>query len=137
DFSYPTHRSGVAVVFPKRTGMAAALHDYGAAIGELGPLVLIIVTFLTATGVLMWWFERPSLKHPDTPGHHASVASWHEGIYWAIVTMTTVGYGDKTPQTHFGRALAVVAMLGSLVLVSLLTTSLVARMTATQVEGGS
>src|SRR5262249_47677640 len=39
------------------------------------------------------------------------------------------------PQTHLGRTLAVISMFGSLVLVSLLTTNLVARMTASQVGG--
>ena len=32
-------------------------------------------------------------------------------IYWAIVTITTVGYGDVTPQTDLGRALAAMGML--------------------------
>ena len=32
-------------------------------------------------------------------------------IYWAIVTMTTVGYGDMSPQTPFGKALASVVMI--------------------------
>ena len=132
DFSYPTHRSGVSAVFAKSTGAEAALLEYGAAVRELGPLILIIVGFLALTGVLMWWFERS----PEANSHSA-VMSWQEGIYWAIVTMTTVGYGDKTPQTHRGRTLAVVAMIGSLVLVSLLTTSLVARITANQVEGAA
>jgi ABC-type amino acid transport substrate-binding protein len=63
------------------------------------------------------------------------VKSWHDGVYWAVVTMTTVGYGDKTPKTHLGRTLAVLWMVGSLVLVSLLTTNLVARMTVSRVEG--
>jgi voltage-gated potassium channel len=32
-------------------------------------------------------------------------------IYWAIVTITTVGYGDITPQTPFGQAIAALAMI--------------------------
>jgi ABC-type amino acid transport substrate-binding protein len=56
DFSYPTHRSGVAVVFARRTAAASAFYDYGEAVGELGLLILAIVIFLTVTGVLMWWF---------------------------------------------------------------------------------
>jgi ABC-type amino acid transport substrate-binding protein len=135
DFSYPAHRSGEAAVFAKRTGASAALYEYGAAVAELGPLILATVIFLTLTGVLMWWFERSPSKNPGNPDSQSSVMSWHEGIYWAVVTMTTVGYGDKTPQTHLGRALAVVSMLGSLVLVSLLTTNLIAQMTASRVEG--
>ena len=135
DFSYPAHRSGEAAVFAKPTGARAALYEYGAAVSELGPLILATVIFLTVTGVLMWWFERPPSKNPGKSDSRSSVLSWHEGIYWAVVTMTTVGYDDKTPQTHFGRALAVVSMLGSLVLVSLLTTNLVAHMTASKVEG--
>ena len=32
------------------------------------------------------------------------------GVYWAIVTMTTVDYGDMVPQTELGRLLASVVM---------------------------
>jgi ABC-type amino acid transport substrate-binding protein len=133
DFSYPTHRSGVAAVFAKRTGMEASLYEYAEAIADLGPLILIIVILLLVIGVTMWWFER---THPDRAAEsQSSVTSWHEGVYWAVVTMTTVGYGDKTPKTAVGRTLAVVWMVASLVMVSLLTTSLVARMTVSEVEG--
>jgi ABC-type amino acid transport substrate-binding protein len=48
--------------------------------------------------------------------------------------MTTVGYGDKTPKTTFGRVVAILWMLGSVVLVSLVSTSLVSRLTAERVE---
>ena len=62
------------------------------------------------------------------------MVSLRDGLYWAVVTMTTVGYGDKTPKTTLGRAVAALWMLGSLVLVSLLSTSLVSRLTADRVE---
>ena len=63
--------------------------------------------------------------------------SLHDGIYWAVVTMTTVGYGDMTPKTHAGRLLAIVWMLGSLALISVLSASLVSRMTLDQIGENS
>jgi ABC-type amino acid transport substrate-binding protein len=135
DFSYPAHRSGVAVSFAKRSDTQSAFHEYAAAVAELGPLVLVIVVLLTVSGVLMWWFERARPNAPGGPETQSTVTSWHEGVYWAVVTMTTVGYGDKTPKTLVGRGLAAGWMVGSLVMVSLLTTNLVARITANRVEG--
>ena len=69
-------------------------------------------------------------------GHESVVDTLRDGIYWAVVTMTTVGYGDKTPKTTAGRAIAVVWMLASVALVSILSTSIVSRMTADRVVGG-
>ena len=44
-------------------------------------------------------------------GEESGFTSIPRGMYWAIVTMTTVGYGDIAPQTNLGRALASILMV--------------------------
>jgi polar amino acid transport system substrate-binding protein len=50
--------------------------------------------------------------------------------------MTTVGYGDKTTKTTSGRMIAIAWMLASVALISILSTSIVSKMTADRVAGG-
>jgi polar amino acid transport system substrate-binding protein len=132
DFSYPAHRSGVAIALRKETGPLFALMSYGTAVSELSPLILVILTMLVLIGIAMWIVERR--VRSATAGSESAVDSLRDGLYWAVVTMTTVGYGDKTPKTTSGRLVAILWMLSSLVLVSLLSTSLVSRLTAERVE---
>src|SRR3984957_11859405 len=132
DFSYPAHRSGVAVAVRENTGPMAALTSYRSVLGELTPLVALTFALLIVMGVAMWLAERPMRPH----GHESVVDTLRDGIYWAVVTMTTVGYGDKTPKTTAGRVIAVVWMLASVALVSILSTPIVSRMTAERVVGG-
>lgn len=47
-----------------------------------------------------------------------------DGIWWAVVTATTVGYGDIAPQTPWGRVIAVVIMMAGVGLVSTLAASI-------------
>ncbi len=132
DFSYPAHRSGVAIALRKEAGPLFALTSYGAALSELSPLILIILTMLILIGLAMWIIERR--VHAAGQAPESAVVTLRDGLYWAVVTMTTVGYGDKTPKTTSGRVVAILWMLGSVVLVSLLSTSLVSRLTAERVE---
>ena len=132
DFSYPAHRSGVAVAIRKETGPIFAIMSYGTALAELSPLIIIILTMLVLIGLAMWFIERH--VHAVEKTSESTVSTLRDGLYWAVVTMTTVGYGDKTPKTPGGRVVAIAWMLSSLVLVSLLSTSLVSRLTADRVE---
>lgn len=137
DFSYPAHRSGVAIAIRKQTGLIFALMSYGTAVSELGPLILVILAMLILIGIAMWIVERRVRATAQGAGAESAVVSLRDGLYWAVVTMTTVGYGDKTPKTPLGRGVAIIWMMSSLVLVSLLSTSLVSRLTADRVEASN
>ncbi len=50
-----------------------------------------------------------------------------EGLYWAVTTVTTVGYGDVAPVTTGGRILAVVVMFVGIGFVAILTGAIAQR----------
>lgn len=60
-----------------------------------------VLTSVTVLGSLMYVIEGPQHGFTSIP----------RSIYWAIVTLTTVGYGDISPQTSLGQALAALVML--------------------------
>ena len=51
----------------------------------------------------------------------SNIHSYPDALWWAIVTVTTVGYGDRFPVTAGGRAVAVVLMLVGIGLIGVLT----------------
>ena len=64
---------------------------------------LFVLILVTCLGTLMFMIEsgRPGTAFTDLG----------TSVYWAIVTMTTVGYGDITPVTPIGRLLSAFVML--------------------------
>ncbi len=51
----------------------------------------------------------------------SNIHDYAEALWWAIVTVTTVGYGDRYPVTEGGRAVATVLMLTGIGLIGVLT----------------
>lgn len=54
-------------------------------------------------GTALWLIES---GHPGT-----SLRSWGDAVWWALSTMTTVGYGDVVPVTTAGRVVAAFVMV--------------------------
>lgn len=57
-------------------------------------------------------------------GEGTSIHSFPDALWWAVVTITTVGYGDMVPVTLTGRAIAFVLMLGGIAFFSGMTANL-------------
>lgn len=56
--------------------------------------------------------------------HYAEDMSFADGIWWAFVTATTVGYGDISPASPFGRGVAMILMLIGIGLIGSLTSTI-------------
>ena len=54
-------------------------------------------------------------------GKNEQFKNFFDGIWWAVVTFSTVGYGDKSPTTMLGQAITIIAIFFSMALVSLLS----------------
>ncbi len=65
---------------------------------------------------------------------HAQRLSLDDGIWWALTTVTTVGYGDVYPHTGVGRIIAAVVMLSGIGFVALLTAAAAHRFIVTSEE---
>ena len=94
--------------------------------GTSGRYVLAAaVALIAASAVGVWFFE-------DEGG--GDIDSWGDTIWWAIVTMTTVGYGDISPETSGGKAVAIVLMLAGITVFGVITANLAALFTRSKEE---
>ncbi len=84
-------------------------------IGFAWPLIASMLALSIVSGFVMWILERSSPRRRFP--REASSGIW-EGAWWAIVTMATVGYGDRTPGTIIGRIYAVLWIMISIVVFS-------------------
>ena len=99
--------------------LAAALHRSTRKIIVFFSMMIIITTIF---GCLLYVVEGPEHGFDSIP----------RSIYWAIVTITTVGYGDVTPVTPLGRAIASVGMLIGYAVIAVPTGIVTAELTASQ-----
>ncbi|HSJ16242.1 MAG TPA: ion transporter [Longimicrobiales bacterium] len=68
---------------------------------KIGIFLVAVLSLVVVIGALMYLIEGPA----------AGFTSMPRGVYWAIVTLTTVGYGDIAPLTPQGQALAACVMI--------------------------
>ncbi len=131
DFAHPIISTGlsVAVRAESASGWLAVVQALvsPAFLSVIGLLVLVLFT----VGVLVWAFEHR--RNPDQFGGSKAQGIF-TGFWWAMVTMTTVGYGDAAPRSVPGRVLGMLWMLTALIVVSFFTASITSALTVGKLQ---
>ena len=131
DFSHPYYVTGlgIAVDLKNKSPWLAVLKRFFSA--KFLGIVVSLIFLLLALSFLIWWFEHK--RNPQQFGSSLSEGI-RSGFWWSVVTMTTVGYGDKSPITSGGRVVAIIWMLVAVIIVSSLTAVITSTMTVSELE---
>lgn len=133
DFTYPFYSTGLAIAVPAAQGgsLGATVRrffswQFFTALGALAGILLLV-------GMAVWAFERHRNRDEFGGGVLNGLGS---GFWWAAVTMTTVGYGDKSPRTLGGRLVGLVWMFAAVIIISSFTAAIATSLTVGQLSSG-
>ena len=79
-------------------------------------LAVLIIVVIHVTAFVVYFFEHRA--------YGTSFNSFEDALWWSIVTVATVGYGDIVPKTEWGRLFASLSILSGVVLISLFTATI-------------
>ncbi len=92
--------------------------------------ILILLGIIFLFGFLVWIFERKKNKEEFGSG----IKGIFQGFWWSAVTMTTVGYGDKSPITLGGRFIGLIWMFMAIIMISSLTAGIASSLTVQNIS---
>jgi ABC-type amino acid transport substrate-binding protein len=134
DFCHPHFQAGLDILIPVEEhlnfGIIVASFFTRSKMVVFGIFLLMIIIF----GHLIWLVER---RNPRDQRLFRK-RYWRgllEGMYWAIVTASTVGYGDKVARTSLGRLLTCFIIVGSLPLFAFFIAELSSDITLNSIRG--
>ncbi len=134
DFSHAYFQSGLQILVPdENAGFFGGLFDRFSALMHVPQLLDVIFLFFLVIFVVshvIWWIERR--RNPDFP--HGYVRGVFAGLWWAIVTVTTVGYGDTTPKRNTGKVFALVWLLAGYFVFAYFTATVTTTFTVSEIR---
>ncbi|XP_032231243.2 uncharacterized protein LOC116614398 [Nematostella vectensis] len=95
------------------------------------PLLALSIICTGISGIIIWICE--TYGNCEEFPRNFTKGSW-EGFWWAFVSMTTVGYGDKCPRTIAGRCFSVVWIFVGLVIVAVFMANITTALTSISVH---
>ena len=132
DLALPLHTATMGVAAARETIVLDVLRAL------LSPVFLKlcagISVLLLAVGALVWFVER---KHNAKQFSPRVLKGLGDGFWFAGVTLSTIGYGDKTPITFAGRMIAMLWMLAGVVVTAALTATIVTIASGTISDDGT
>lgn len=81
-----------------------------------GVISIVTIVLTVASGIAVWLVDRDSFSNIGL------------GLWWAIQTLTTVGYGDVVPASTAGRLIGTVVMLNGIALLTVITAAVTATL---------
>ena len=130
DFTQPYYHGYEGLLIPQKPpGVITRLRPFigWAALSSVG----ILITLLFIFGNLIWLAERRKNTEQFPRQYLHGVGN---GMWFGLVTLTTVGYGDRAPLSRSGRTIAGIWMVMSLVAVSSITAGLASAFTLSLAE---
>jgi polar amino acid transport system substrate-binding protein len=131
DFSHSIHSTGLSIaVRPgQKRGWLGVIRRIVSTnfLKVVGGLILVLIVI----GLLVWLFERRKNRDQFGGGTAKGIGA---GFWWSAVTMTTVGYGDKTPKTVGGRVIALIWMFTALIIIAGFTGAIASSLTVGELE---
>ena len=85
---------------------------------RLGPVIIVCLLLALVSGFIAWIIETWSNKE-EFP--RSFLIGWFEGVWWSFISMTTVGYGDKTPKSIAARIFSVIWILIGILVFGIIT----------------
>lgn len=82
-----------------------------------------ITVKVAVTAVFVSYIAAVQITISERSVEGSNIKTFGDGLWWAVTTVTTVGYGDRFPTTTEGRILAVMLMLVGISLVGVITAS--------------
>ena len=132
DFSRQYFRSGLSIAISTEESGSRLLRFAGRlAVTDILLMLCCLLLLSLMAGIIVWLFEG----RRNSEFHGNMVQGAGHGFWWAVVTLTTVGYGDKAPKTLGGRLTALIWMFSSIFLLASFTAAITTTLTVGELGG--
>jgi polar amino acid transport system substrate-binding protein len=131
DFTQPFYATGLGIAVP--VGGEPSWEPIIRTVTSFGfaQAIMALVGLALVVGFLVWLFER---RHNEDFGGSA-IKGLSAGVWWSAVAMTQRHTGDLSPKTLYGRIVAIVWIIASIITIAIFTASISSVLTIKHLQG--